>query len=263
MSKQLGIEQKGQVSAGGALGGVGSSSPARMAGEERRQQLLREAMRLFSQHGFRGTTTKEIAAAAGVSEAMVFRHFANKEELYSAILDHKACVGWMEDPRQLLAGAIERRDDRAVFEELAITMMRHHENDLEFLRLLTHSALEGHQLREMFWDRSVRPMYEFLGGYIRERQRDGAMRPVDPRIAVRAFLGMIIHHSLNNTLWDQPRRLLDISNEDAAREFTEILLRGLAPDKAAKPARESDRRAAAASASSAARASRHTVAKKR
>jgi TetR/AcrR family transcriptional regulator len=42
-------------------------------------------MRLFSQRGFRGTTTKEIAVAAGVSEAMVFRHFANKEVLYSAI----------------------------------------------------------------------------------------------------------------------------------------------------------------------------------
>ena len=58
-----------------------------MAGGERRLQILRVAMRLFSQHGFRGTTTKEIAAAAGVSEAMVFRHFATKEELINALLD--------------------------------------------------------------------------------------------------------------------------------------------------------------------------------
>src|ERR1043165_981590 len=65
----------------------------RMAGEERREQLLRVAMTLFSNHGFRGTTTKEIAHAAGVSEAMVFRHFATKEDLYAAILDHKACAG--------------------------------------------------------------------------------------------------------------------------------------------------------------------------
>ena len=40
----------------------------RMAGEERRLQILRVAVRLFSQRGFRGTTTKEIAGAAGVSD---------------------------------------------------------------------------------------------------------------------------------------------------------------------------------------------------
>jgi TetR/AcrR family transcriptional regulator len=52
-----------------------------MSGDERRKQILRVAIQLFSQRGFSGTTTKEIARAAGVSEAMVFRHFANKEEL--------------------------------------------------------------------------------------------------------------------------------------------------------------------------------------
>lgn len=203
-------------------------------------------MSLFSRHGFRGTTTKEIAREAGVSEAMVFRHFATKEELYRAILDNKACVGGMMDPHELLSEPIARKDDRAVFEELAMAMMCHHEEDLEFLRLLTHSALEGHQLREMFWDRNVRPLYEFLGAYIQERQRDGVMREIDPRIAVRAFLGMIIHHSLNNTLWDQPRRLLDITNECAAHEFTELLLRGLAAD-APLPSSETNRRAGVAS----------------
>src|SRR5256714_12580217 len=198
-----------------------------MAGEARRQLIVSVAMRLFSQRGFRGTTTKEIARDAGVSEAMVFRHFATKEELYSAILDHKACAGGI-DPCQLLSDAIARKDDRAVFEELARALMQHHEQDTQFLRLLTHAALEEHQLAEMFWERNVRQMYEFLGGYIRERQRAGALRQLEPAIIVRAFLGMIIHHSLNNTLWDKQRSLLDISNERAAREFTAIILGGVA-----------------------------------
>jgi hypothetical protein len=50
---------------------------------------------------------------------------------------------------------------------------------------------------------------------------------MEPRIIVRAFIGMLIHHSLNNNLWDPSRRLLNITNEEAAREFTEILLRGI------------------------------------
>src|SRR6266850_880822 len=186
-----------------------------MAGEERRLQLVLVAMRLFSQRGFRGTTTKEIAAAAGVSEAMVFRHFATKEELYSAILDHKACLHDETDPLLKVAQAIERKDDRAVFEGIALEALNQHEADPEFQRLLLHSALEQH-------------VYRSLGNYIRERQREGAIIEVEPALVVRAFIGMVMHHSLNNNLWDRKRSLLRISNQTAAREFATILLNGVA-----------------------------------
>src|SRR5918993_4291130 len=205
----------------------GTGSSARMAGEERRLQILRVAVGLFSHEGFRGTTTKKIAQAAGVSEAMVFRHFATKEELYAAILDHKACSGGKFEPAEMAADAIKRKDDRAVFESLALGALNHHEHDPEFQRLLLHSALEKHELAQMFFDEFVRHVYEFLGNYIRERQREGALIEIDPAIVVRAFIGMIMHHSLNNNLWDPKRRLLNISNESAARQFTDILLNGI------------------------------------
>jgi AcrR family transcriptional regulator len=214
---------------------------ARMSGEARRMEIVRVAMRLFSQHGFRGTTTKEIAQGAGVSEAIIFRHFATKQELYSAILDHKACVGGIDEPREIVADAIQRKDDRAVFEGLAYAALQHHEQDTEFNRLLLHSALEGHELAQMFWDRTVLQTYQFLGAYISERQHDGAFREVNPMIVVRAFIGMILHHSLNNNLWDPQRRLLDITNEDASREFTEILLRGIAADKTPPPSLQTNK----------------------
>ena len=205
----------------------GVAGSARMAGEERRHQILGVAMRLFSERGFRGTTTKEIAHAAGVSEAMVFRHFATKEELYAAILDHKACAGDKFEPAEMAAEAIKRKDDRAVFESLALGALNHHENDPEFQRLLLHSALEKHELAQMFFDEFVRRVYDFLGSYIRERQREGALIEIDPAIVVRAFIGMVMHHSLNNNLWDPNRRLLNISNESAAKYFTDILLHGI------------------------------------
>ncbi|HEY0364943.1 MAG TPA: helix-turn-helix domain-containing protein [Pyrinomonadaceae bacterium] len=205
----------------------GVATSARMAGEERRLQILAVAVSLFSQKGFRGTTTKEIAQAAGVSEAMVFRHFATKQELYSAILDHKACASGRFDPAEMAADPIERKDDRAVFESLALGALNHHENDPEFQRLLLHSALEKHELAQMFFDTIVRHVYDFLGNYIRVRQRDGAFIEIDPAIVVRCFIGMVMHHSLNNNLWDPDRRLLNISNEDAAKLFTDILLKGI------------------------------------
>jgi hypothetical protein len=127
----------------------------------------------------------------------------------------------------LAAEAIKRKDDRAVFESLALEALNHYEKDPEFQRLLLHSALEKHQLAQIFFNEFVRPVYEFLGRYIRDRQRDGAFVEVDPTVVVRCFLGMVLHHSLNNNLWDPDRRLLNISNEAAAKHFTEILLHGI------------------------------------
>lgn len=202
----------------------------RMSGDERRSQLLHIAIKLFSEKGFSGTTTREIAQQAGISEAMVFRHFANKDELYNAILDYKACntegkvLPWDSEVFKKL---IEEKDDYNVFYNLALNALENHKKDITFLRLLLHSALEGHELSEMFFEKFVARLYDFIGDYIRQRQEDGVFRDVEPRVVVRAFLGMLIHQSLNNFLWDTNRRLLDISKEDAAHEFATILLDGI------------------------------------
>jgi TetR/AcrR family transcriptional regulator len=198
-----------------------------MAGDERREQLCKIAMRLFSERGFRGTTTKEIANAAGVSEAVIFKHFSNKDELYAAILDHKACSQPFIDPFIEIAEKIEAKDDFGVFYGMALNALNKHKNDSDFLRLMLHSALEGHELARVFFENFITRIYDFLGSYIRQRQADGAFREVEPRVVVRAFIGMFTHHSLHNILWDKEQKLLKISNEEAAREFATILLDGI------------------------------------
>src|SRR5947209_1665329 len=201
-----------------------------MTGDERRSQILQQAINLFSKHGFNGTTTKEIAKAAGISEAMVFRHFATKNELYDAILDYKAChnqqsLPWEEN--SIIQQAIERNDDYQVFYNLALNAMNKHQEDPDFMRLLFHSALEAHTLSDKFFDEFVVRIYNFISDYISKRQKEGAMRNMEPKIVVRAFLGMLIHQSLNNILWDKGRRILNISNEEAAKYFADIILYGV------------------------------------
>ena len=132
-----------------------------------------------------------------------------------------------------------------MFERLAFGALEHHECDPEFQRLLLHAALEQHELAHIFFEKFVRRVYELLGGYITERQRDGAMVEIDPAIVVRAFIGMIIHHSLNNNLWDPQRRLLKISNENAAKQFTDILLNGISAGNDPNPAKRMERKVSA------------------
>lgn len=202
-----------------------------MSGDRRREQILETAVDLFSKHGFSGTTTKKIAEAAGVSEAMVFRHFASKDELYGAILHSKVCEGGTHqfpwEGNTDLKAAMEAKDDHQVFYLLALRALEKHHEDQGFMRLLFYSALEDHKLAEQFVQQFIAGIYVFLGNYIEMRQKDGAMRNVNPRIAVRAFMGMMIHHSLNYILWDKKRQLLDISTEEAARNFADILLDGI------------------------------------
>jgi AcrR family transcriptional regulator len=59
---------------------------ARQSAEQRRQQLLEAALPLFSEHGFEGTTTRAIAEAAGITEALIFHYFPTKLALFQAII---------------------------------------------------------------------------------------------------------------------------------------------------------------------------------
>lgn len=202
----------------------------RMKGDARREQILLAAISLFAQRGFNGTTTKEIANAAGVSEGMVFKHFSKKTDIYDAILEHKSCyegVAFPWEGNAAVQKAVTEGDDFGVFYNMALIALMKQQADEAFLRLMLYSALEEHGLAESFFSEFVARVYEFIGSYIERRQKEGAMRKVNPRIVVRAFLGMLIHHSLNNLLWDKDRKLLDISNEEAAKNFAEIILHGV------------------------------------
>ena len=210
---------------------------ARMSADDRRQQLIRVAMQLFSQKGFTGTTTKEIAHAANVNEAIIFRHFATKDDLYRAILDYKAnevCSGdWVDS----LRAHAERRDDYTLFRTVAENIFTHRrrDGDNNFLRLMLYSALEGHTLAEVFLERQARPIHEFLMSYIETRQREGAFRDVHPPLAVRAFIGAIHDHFVMDAFFDKWH--LDITDEEAIEHYTNLLLGGLLTDESTAPRR--------------------------
>ena len=204
----------------------------RMPADSRREQIIRTAFDLFSKKGFNGTTTKDIAASLGVSEATVFKYFATKDELYQAILDIKNCGDdfhqghkWHDNPD--LIQAVEEKNDEKVFYTFALQALNKHHENQAFMRMILFSALENHSLAECYYRGFITEIYDFFASYIRKRQEDGVFKKIEPKTVVRAFLGMLVHHSLNNILWDKSRYLLNITNEQAAREFTEILLNGI------------------------------------
>src|SRR5215831_2616838 len=71
---------------------------SKLSSEERRQAIIRAVRKMFADKGFHGTTTRELADAAGVSEALLFKHFPNKEALYSAM---QMFCSMEQDPERL------------------------------------------------------------------------------------------------------------------------------------------------------------------
>ncbi len=159
----------------------------RLSAEDRKHQLIEVAIDLFSKKGFGGTTTKEIAAAAGVNEAIIFRHFATKQQLYTAILDSK-----MGEPRmQALAdicALMDGQDDEAVFGWLVRKVIEIYREDQRFERLMLYAALEGHEIAVMHHNQ-VSPFLEALQKYIERRQREGSLRECDPFLVIVAIVG--------------------------------------------------------------------------
>lgn len=195
----------------------------RLKGEERRRLIVEAALALFSQKGFRGTTTKEIAEAAGCSEATLFKYFATKEELYSAILEAKSRI---EKTLAKAAHAASRKDDVGVFRAVGLEILTQTEHDPSLMRLLLYSALEGHELSEMFFRSRVRRLHEFLSAYIQGRIEDGMFRPIDPLVAARAFVGMVVHYLLIHEIFGV-KKPPHVSPERIIETFVTLFLDGI------------------------------------
>jgi AcrR family transcriptional regulator len=198
--------------------------PTRMTSEERRAAILEVAVKLFSERGFRGTTTRALAEALGVSEPVLYEHFKSKHDLYAAIVEAKSREG-MAAGIELLEPLAKAKNDRALFIGLAELVMRCYTEDQAYARLLLLVSLEDHELGDIFYERQ-REGRELMAAYIAERIEDGAFRPVDPRLAVRAFLGMMAYHGLSTMLYRDD--FVKGSRRQIVEGLVEFFLKGIA-----------------------------------
>lgn len=201
-----------------------SLTQQRFSAEDRKQQILQVATELFASRGYEGATTREIARRAKVNEAIIFRHFPTKEELYWAVIEAKVQSGASKEfMREILLAGMPLRE---TFSTLAETILRRREKDQTLSRLLFFSALENHRLSHRFFQSYVADYYELLGDYIQQRIDKGEFRAVDPRIAARGFLGMVVYHSLIQDLFGGSK-FHAFDPHDVAETMTVIWLEGM------------------------------------
>jgi len=205
----------------------------RLSSGDRRRQLLSHAIALFSKHGFSGTRTKDIAAACGVSEGILFRHFATKEDLYHAILDtHEAAAGkdeWLAE-MQVIA---ERRDDLEFIRCMLAHILKSFREHTAFHRLMLYAGLEGHSLPGMFHERMDSSTLDFLRKYVVLRQREGVFRKGDPETLVMLLASPALQYGSRKYIFGL--KALPRTDKEAAEQFSELLVAAMRATKSLIP----------------------------
>ena len=195
----------------------------RVPAEDRRLQIIEVARDLFAARGYEGTTTRELAEKIGINEALLFRHFPTKEDLYWAVLQHMIDMRGVKDRlrEHIRAGMTDRETFMAVAHDILI-------RDVRLTRLLFYSVLEKHELADRFFSTHVIAYHEILSDYIREGIKAKRFRNMDPLLAARGFIGMFSYHFQIQELFGG-KQVQHFDSQEVVTRLVDIWLEGMKP----------------------------------
>lgn len=206
-----------------------------MTSDLRRQLILGAAKRCFARHGYTGTTTKSVAAAAAISEALLFKHFPSKAALYAEILSDEceADPAFME--------LLEREPSTATLVELIRGMVEHFlqiadgpdQEEAQRLRLMATSHLDDGEFARVLYAK-----IETLIGAMFVASLERAIAAGDARPCVGDPLNLFwfAHHAVMTvalTRLPATPCLAYGEVKDLERQLCEFLLRGIGLNDAA------------------------------
>ncbi|HEX5415216.1 MAG TPA: TetR/AcrR family transcriptional regulator [Chloroflexota bacterium] len=193
-----------------------------MQAAARREQLLKVARDLFAERGYRGTSVRDIARAVGVNEGLLYHYFANKSELFAAVLAQYA-------PFETGAAVLESAENRAVGEVLGglgrriLAQMR--EQRLFVATILSEGSTDpvlGRILGELLRSTRAR-IAEFLA---RRQIRGEVDRRVDVEAAAQAFVGGLLFETFSTILSPEPASHAK-SDPEIVDHLVAVLLAGI------------------------------------
>ncbi len=204
-------------------------STLRMTSDLRRQLILGAAKRCFARHGFAGTTTKSVAAAASISEGLLFKHFPTKSALYAEILAEECAA----DPA--LHRLLELEPSTETLVTLVREMIRHfHEvqsmpdqEEAQRLRLMLASHLDDGEFARLIYDKIGELIGPIFSASLKRAVEAGDAKQVG-REPMNLF--WFAHHTLLMvTLTRMPATpcLFYGEGADPERQLSEFILRGI------------------------------------
>jgi AcrR family transcriptional regulator len=168
--------------------------------QARRNQILDAAATAFAEKGFYGATTKEIAAAAGVSEGTIYNYFGSKFDLLIGLMARLAEIEQL--PGEL--SQARQGEVREFFVSAFQQRLGRIEAGEEMLKAILPQVFVHEELRGQFYERYVLPIAAMLEAYIEAQIEQGRIRPVNAPLATRLVQGMFVGLLVLRILGDGP-----------------------------------------------------------
>jgi AcrR family transcriptional regulator len=198
----------------------------------RGDKILQAAGKLFARQGYYGTSTREIARLAGVSENTLFRHFKNKEELFWASLrSYSAGLKFRQDVQR---GITQCDSPEAVFPKLIEMLADTVNYRPELLRLIAVAFIELHTKADEFCSEYLSPVFSTINHYLEMNIKGGKIRNLDPTILTSALMMTMLTHPGIYNLIDGNKPVYSNSLE-AHRAYAKFWLDLIVPRAPAYP----------------------------
>lgn len=136
-----------------------------------RHRIVAAAVDAFADHGFDGATTRDIAEAAGVPQGLIAYHFAGKEALWRAAMDH--IFGLLRGSLDDHVAALAHADARTRLRELLRHFVRFAAAHPELHRLMIQEGKRDAARTRWLVETHVRPLYAFTSDLLRALRREG------------------------------------------------------------------------------------------
>jgi len=166
------------------------------AAQLKREQILRGALEIFLQNGYEGASMDRVAAAAGVSKITIYKHFQDKEGVFTALIEQVTAQRF-----ETVFGGFDRDVKPAIaLRQLAQTlldMMAVDEEYIAFLRLLIGESGRFPKLAQLFIQALPQKVWALLGDYFAAHPD---IRSPHPEATARLFMGVLISHVLTQKL---------------------------------------------------------------
>ncbi|MFD3925760.1 TetR/AcrR family transcriptional regulator [Streptomyces sp. NPDC058614] len=201
--------------------GPAKGSRTRLSSDERRDKIVEAAREVFVKYGLAGARTRDIAEAAGVNEALLYRHFRSKEELFEV-----AVVGPLEDATAWLVQVLPGPEDDLSEETVHQRMRQHMLNTIramdEVAPLLGVMLFSDEVTASTFYKERVEPHLAELKRILELNLPHWRHRDFDPELVIQAAFGAAWFRAINARFTGRP---LDFEVE--ADQLTALVLDGL------------------------------------
>ncbi|MEW6068146.1 MAG: TetR/AcrR family transcriptional regulator [Nitrospirota bacterium] len=189
------------------------------------EKLLDATLRLISEKGYIGATTREIAREAGVTELTLFRHFGSKERLFEEVLKRYTFLPRLKE----LLPEIKGLPYGKALMVLGIRFIESLREKKSMVKIMLSEMNVYPEKGRGVYNGFINEIIKTLAGYISFLQGKGFLREFSPRIAARAFLGMIFSYFLAEEIIlgrNIPRKEI----EAVIKEFVDIYAYGTLKD---------------------------------